>query len=168
LGLYTGIAPDKIVFGYGAHGKPYLQDNPDSYQFNVSHSADLAIFALTVGQEIGVDIEKMEPYFKEKIAKRFFNPQEYNQLMTLSENDRVKGFYQIWSRKEALVKTLGQGLFAHLADFSVNLSQDKESFTLDYLEHHYSVTLQSVSVSQNYQAAVATIGSIKNIIYKRC
>lgn len=168
LSLYTGIAPDQIVFNYGAHGKPCLQVNPDALQFNVSHSADLAVFALTTHQEIGVDIEKIEPDFREDVAKRFFSSQEYAQLMDLTGSARNKAFYQIWSRKEALIKAMGKGLFTPLTDFSINLSQTKESVSLMYSGQQVNYYIENIYVPDGYQAAIATVEPIENIIYKRC
>ncbi len=163
LSLYTGVAPDKIVFNYGEHGKPHLQANPYALQFNVSHSADIAIFALTTYQEIGVDIEKIEPHFREDVAKRFFSSQEYAQLMDLTGDARNKGFYQIWSRKEALIKAAGKGLFTLSSDFSINLSETKESVSLMYAEQQVNYYIENIYVPDGYQAAIATTEPINNI-----
>lgn len=166
VSLYTGIAPEEIAFTFGHHGKPYLQNNELNLQFNVSHSADLAVFAFTTQQEIGVDIEKMEPHFNKEIAKRFFSPQEYRQLMALSADEKIKGFYQVWARKEAIIKALGEGLFTSLADFSVSLQHSKESIMLTHLKHEYSYHVESFFAADEYQAAFATLEPIESIVYK--
>ncbi len=168
ISLYTGISPENIIFTYNDHGKPSLQQNNLSLQFNISHSADVAIFALTINQEIGVDIEKIEPHFKEKIAKRFFTPQEYLQLMSLSDDARINGFYHIWSKKEALIKALGQGLLTLLSDFSIDPSQAKQSVSFTYLEHPYHYYLESIQVPEEYQGAFATRERIERVVYKKC
>lgn len=148
---YNGVSPCEIVFSYGLHGKPYLQDNPYFIEFNASHSADLAIFAMTTHQPIGVDIEKIKPVFKEKIAKRYFNAEEYAELMSLSDQARIEKFYQLWTRKEAIIKARGEGIFtlpSHLSD------------------SHYSI--QDLDAPKGYQAAVAINGPIDKIIYHAC
>jgi len=167
INLYTGIEPEKITLSFGRHGKPYLQNNPLNLQFNVSHSDNLAVFALTIQQEIGVDIEKMEPYFNKAVAKRFFSPQEYTQLMALSTDERIKGFYQIWTKREAIIKALGEGLFTSSADFSVSLRQTKESIMVIHLKHEYSYHVESFLVPNDYQAAFSTLEPIENIVYKK-
>jgi len=166
LNLYTGIEPEKITFNLGRHGKLYLQDNTLNLQFNVSHSDDFAVFALTIQQEIGVDIEKMAPHFNKKVAERFFSKQEYIQLMALSPKERIEGFYQIWTKKEAIIKALGEGLFTSLADFSVSLRQAKESVMLTYLKNQYNYHVESFLLPEDYQVAFATLEPITNIVYK--
>ncbi len=146
LSLYTDIPPQEILFSYGLHGKPYLENNPNELQFNVSHSEGLAIFAITAQQEIGVDIQKIEPHFREDVARRFFSPDEYRELMTLTGETRIKGFYERWCRKEAMIKTLGQGVFMSLSE-------------------QYCV--ENIEVPDGYQGAIATVRPIENIIYKR-
>jgi len=164
LSQYLDTAPDQIRFIYGPHGKPYLENNSLDLQFNVSHSADLAVFALTAHLEIGVDIEKMEPDFNEGVAKRFFSPTEYAQLMALSSDEKMKGFYQIWSKKEAIIKALGQGVFLSLTDFSVSL-QAKESITLTHLTPPSICYVEHFAVPEHYQAAFATLESIGGVSY---
>ncbi len=168
LSLYTGVAPNQIVFNYNVSGKPSLQTNPFSLQFNVSHSADLAIFALTTDQEVGVDIEKIASSFKDDVAKRFFSSAEYTQLMALTDQARNKGFYQIWSKKEAIIKAAGKGLFTPLMNFSVNVSQTKEVISLTHAQQQITYFLENIYVPDGYQAALATADSIENIIYMRC
>ena len=160
LSLYTGIAPEQLVFDYGAHGKPYLQNNMRGIQFNVSHSADITLFAITIDQEIGMDIQKIKPYFREDIVKRFFSSQEQAQLMALSENARIEAFYQIWSMKEAVIKTIGQGLLTTpLADFSIDLSDLKGAISLRGSQFN----VEKVAVPEGYQAAVCTNLSSRKI-----
>lgn len=164
LSLYTGIAADKIEFNYGEHGKPFLLVNPDAIQFNVSHSGDLVVFAFTIQQEIGVDIEKIESGFREDVAKRFFSAEEYNQLMELMGALRDKGFYQIWSRKEAIIKAAGKGVFTPLMEFSVSILQSKEMVTHPQFKYY----IENIYVPEGYQAALATSEVVENIVYRRC
>src|SRR5580692_2114804 len=69
LGLYTHFSPAEIIFSYGVHGKPFLQENRLNVKFNVSHSNDMAVYALTHEFEVGVDIQKIEEKYKEAVAK---------------------------------------------------------------------------------------------------
>lgn len=153
LSLYTGIDPKAMAFQYGEHGKPFLANTSSHLKFNVSHSHDMAVFALTIDKEIGIDIEKMEASFKESVAKRFFSPDEYLSLMQLNDSDRVTAFYKIWSRKEALIKVLGKGLYTPLDSFDVSSQLDTQSITLDNTQPY---VIQHVDVHPDYQAAFAT------------
>lgn len=165
LSLYTGIAAEKIIFSYGQRGKPYLRDNPLNLQFNLSHSEDMAVYALTRQDEIGVDIEKISASYKEGVAERFFSKQEYLQLTQLSKQDQIVGFYRLWSRKEAVIKALGEGLFAPLADFSVSAQEKIETLVLTHAQKEYSYHLESFNVHPDYQAAFATSQKVETIFY---
>lgn len=151
LSLYTGISPETLIFHYGEHGKPFLANNDTDLRFNVSHSHDMAVFAFTVHKEIGVDVEKTEASFKESVAKRFFSPDEYTELMQLPETERVVAFYKIWSRKEALIKALGKGLYTPLDSFTVSSQKDSQS-VLCHAEHYL---VKHLEIDANYQAAFA-------------
>ncbi len=165
LSLYINIAPEKIIFSYGKRGKPYLRDNPLDLQFNLSHSEDMAVYALTQQEEIGVDIEKMSAEYKESIAKRFFSSQEYLQLAALSKQEQIVGFYHLWARKEAVIKALGEGLFAPLADFSVSAQEKVETLVLTHAQKEHSYHIESFNVHPDYQAAFATSQTVENIFY---
>src|SRR5580698_2953692 len=58
LASYVGAKPAEVRFTYGPHGKPFLADPPpkDALQFNASGSEELAVCAVTLGQEVGIDI----------------------------------------------------------------------------------------------------------------
>ena len=70
LALYLNQAPELIQFSYGAHGKPALA--LPFLKFNLSHSDDMLVLALTREKEVGIDIEKIKPHFKKEVAERFF------------------------------------------------------------------------------------------------
>lgn len=154
LCLYLDSAPEKITFSYGHRGKPYLQSNPTTLQFNVSHSHDMAVYAVTQEAEMGVDIEKIDPPFKEDVAKGFFSTEEYKALMQLPVAERSGAFYHIWSRKEAVIKALGEGLYAPLDTFSVSPRETIESIVLP--QNSLSYHVESFLFHPEYQSAFAT------------
>ena len=97
--------PPKI--GVDTNGKPFLSDYPQIY-FNLSHSDQIAACVIS-DCPVGIDIEHIAtPNFE--IAKRFFTENEQNFITTAS--DKTKAFYDIWTRKEALLKCTGRGLGA--------------------------------------------------------
>lgn len=89
LARYLDEDPAGIELRRGAHGKPALADPSSPLRFNLSHSGDLALVAVTHGLEVGVDIQKIKP--RRDIA-----------------------FYKAWARREAIVKCVGTGLLAPL------------------------------------------------------
>jgi len=111
LAHYLPIQPRRLVFREGSHGKLYLQPNPTQLQFNLSHSKDLALYAVTLNQEIGIDIEWIKPAFAiQPLAQRFFTQEESQTLLTLPKTRQAPAFFQLWTRKEAYLKALGLGL----------------------------------------------------------
>jgi 4'-phosphopantetheinyl transferase len=91
-------------------------------RFNASHSGGLALFAITLDREIGVDIEHVRPMRDlEGIAARFFSTRETADLMSLPEDQREEGFFRCWTRKEAYIKAIGDGLSVPLDSFAVSL-----------------------------------------------
>jgi 4'-phosphopantetheinyl transferase len=122
LAGYLAIPAAEIRFEYLTGGKPQLvaEQNPSALQFNVSHSANMAV--ITVGSEhrLGVDIEKIRgDVDTTALAERFFSPRERAGLQALPEHLRVPGFFACWTRKEAFLKATGEGLSFPLEDFSV-------------------------------------------------
>ncbi len=161
LGRYLDVDPATIHFSYADHGKPYLDQV--SLQFNLSHSDEMAVIALTEEYPIGVDIEKISTTYNDAVAKRFFSESEYSQLIELPPDQRITAFYRIWSRKEAIIKALGEGLRFPLSQFSVSIKTEIESIVLD---HHGMTTwhLESFTVHPAYQSAFATRQSVNKVI----
>ena len=120
LGGYLGIAPAELAFAYGDHGKPELVGGP--LRFNVSHSAGVALCAVTRVREVGVDVEAHRGDFAtEEIADRFFSSAERTALRALPARRRCEAFFACWTRKEAYIKARGLGLSLALDAFDVSL-----------------------------------------------
>jgi 4'-phosphopantetheinyl transferase len=126
LGKYTGVDPAEIVLGYGPYGKPFVSapDTSRAVRFNLSHSHGYAAFVFARGREAGIDIEQIrQEAAGEDIARRFFSQQEVEQLCAMPEEIRTEGFFSCWTRKEAYIKALGQGLQIPLHGFSVSITE---------------------------------------------
>lgn len=162
LSLYLDMSPAAIHFHFTTHKKPYLaHPNGIPLNFNLSHSVDLAVCAITLENEIGIDIEKMETESKDDLAKRFFSQTEYNLITNAPLATRTSIFYQIWARKEAILKATGKGLSTPLNQFSVSIEP-----ALTHIELENKVwSLLPLSIHQDYQAALAVGGKINKISY---
>jgi 4'-phosphopantetheinyl transferase len=128
LGKYLHRGPSEIEFDYGAQGKPALRSgwSQSGLQFNVSHSHGMALFAFAVARPVGVDVEMVRADFAgEKIAERFFSPQEVRELRSLPAAVQDEGFFLCWTRKEAYIKARGEGLQIPLKSFHVSLTPTK-------------------------------------------
>jgi 4'-phosphopantetheinyl transferase len=108
LGTYT---PAPLDFAASEHGKPYLPALPD-LQFNLSHSHDMALIAVTRGIAIGVDVERFRPMQEcMSIAERFFPPLEAATLAAAPPEGREVEFFRLWTGIEAKLKARGIGLY---------------------------------------------------------
>ncbi|HET7132461.1 MAG TPA: 4'-phosphopantetheinyl transferase superfamily protein, partial [Gammaproteobacteria bacterium] len=119
-----GVAPRAITFTYGPHGKPRLGGKHAScLRFNVSHAGEVAALAFADRGEIGVDIEALRPVpDAEAIARGFGSMAERSAWDSLAPRQKLLGFFNWWTRKEAFVKACGGGLSAPLDTFDVSFT----------------------------------------------
>jgi 4'-phosphopantetheinyl transferase len=119
LGEYLSRAAETLQFHYNSHGKPLLDDEEaGGLRFNLAHSASLAVYAMTLKRDVGVDVEYMRPGrpFLE-LAERFFARREAQTLRELPPSAQMEAFYRCWTCKEAFVKAKGHGLTIPLHQF---------------------------------------------------
>ncbi len=110
LSRYAGTAPERLTFRYEPGGKPALTGD-GGWQFNVSHSRDVAAIAISRSDPVGIDIERINPDFpRADVAPDVFAPDELNDLAALPPDEQPAYFFQLWTLKEALLKTVGAGL----------------------------------------------------------
>lgn len=162
LSYYLDSEPQDIEFAYHHRGKPYLINT--DVQFNLSHSHDMAVYAVTLHHAIGIDIERISDKFEEAVAKRYFSSEEYKQLMALPIERRLSAFYLIWSRKEAIIKAIGEGLSFPLSSFSVSIDEMKEDLTVDF-NGKSQWHLEGFLINPEYQSAFATQQQVEKIVY---
>ena len=128
LASRLGVQPHAVELDYGPRGKPRLARcfGDAGLCFNVSHSENLAVYAFSSGREVGVDVEVIrELRDADGIAARFFSRREYAAYLALDLRDRPLGFLNCWTRKEAFIKGLGDGLYFPLDRFDVSLEPGK-------------------------------------------
>ncbi len=127
LGCYLHAPAAGIRFEYGLRGKPALPSG-HGLHFNTSHSGGLALFAFTLGCELGIDVEWIRPLDDlQNLARRFFCAEETADLLALPAEHQVQAFFRCWTRKEAYVKATGDGLAVPLDDFRVELRPGEPS-----------------------------------------
>lgn len=124
LARYIGAAPAAVRFTVGPHGKPALADlDAHGLHFNVTHADDLVVFALTRRAPVGVDIERVHPVPDlDQVAAASFSARERAELAMLLPASRNAGFFRCWTRKEAYIKAVGEGLSHSLDRFDVSLA----------------------------------------------
>ena len=127
LAHYAKCSPQSLRFHSGAKGKPALHPSSglDDIAFNLSHSAGLILLAMSVGVEVGVDLEQLRPIPEQgAIADTHFTPAETAALATSPEASRTEGFYRLWTAKEAVLKATGDGISELLGKVEIVLSAD--------------------------------------------
>ncbi len=160
LGRYLGLEPEQLEFRYGSRGKPYLaaRFSQQALEFNLAHSRELALYAFTQGHEIGIDLEHLRSIADiEQISARFFSARE-NASLSAVQDQRLRAFYNCWTRKEAFLKATGEGLTHPLDQFDVSLAPGKPARLLRVQGDpgeaaHWS--LRALEPGRDYVAAIA-------------
>lgn len=108
--LYLEGKPD-IPIHRDERGKPLLAENRDGLSFNLSHSGELSLVAVSRWREVGVDVEQVKPERDlVAIAERALGPEEGAMVRAAEGDERTHLFYELWTRHEARLKCLGVGL----------------------------------------------------------
>ena len=125
LGWYLDLDPKEIEFRHSARGKPEVDRGwaGRRLRFNLSDSEDLAILGVTLDDDLGVDVERLRTIPDlDGLARRYFSPLEQADYFGLPSSDKLAGFYNCWTRKEAWLKAKGDGLSVDLRGFDVTLA----------------------------------------------
>jgi 4'-phosphopantetheinyl transferase len=170
---YTGILPDQIQFKYNVAGKPYLADlEPISdLSFNLSHAGLLALYAFSWGRQVGIDVENIHPMEEmDQVARRTFSSREYERFQKLSEGDRLRAFYNCWTRKEAFVKAIGDGLSFPLKELEVTFTPGKPAGIINLHgspEHAEHWSIYDLKTWDGYAAALVVEGQDHSLTHKQ-
>jgi 4'-phosphopantetheinyl transferase len=175
LGAYLGLQPSQLQFSYGQYGKPVLEKAEsrkrkaesrkqkteilDALHFNLAHSGGVAPIAVTKACEIGVDVECVRQLDDaETIASQFFSINEAAQLSALPDDHRPAAFFNLWTRKEAILKALGMGLGDLLKHIEVTFLPGEPARIVrvpEGLAHVGRWTLEELNLAPNFKAALA-------------
>jgi 4'-phosphopantetheinyl transferase len=155
---YLQKKPADLVFDYNEFGKPFINQTGD-IQFNISHSHELGLVAITKHKPVGVDIERIRTDIDyTQIARQFFASGEVEQLLALPEEQRIEAFYTCWTRKEAFIKARGMGLSIPLDQFEVSFtanSPPRLTHSMTDLIHARDWSLYELRPGTGYIAALA-------------
>jgi 4'-phosphopantetheinyl transferase len=162
LGRRLGRDPRSLRFTLGDHGKPRLEG--EDVRFNVSHSADLAAYAVSEAADCGIDVEQVRPTRDlEAIARRFFSPPEAAAIGALPPAERIEAFFRCWTRKEAIVKATGIGLSLSLQSFEVPIGAG--ALPCVVAAHAAPWSLHAVPVPAGHAGALAVGGEPPRIAF---
>jgi 4'-phosphopantetheinyl transferase len=162
LGRYAGAPPASLRFTYNEYGKPALSGG-GALRFNASHSHGLALYAVTEGREVGVDVEQLRADVAGfDIAQRFFSRHEVAALRALPRQAHAGAFFDCWTRKEAYIKARGEGLSHPLEGFSVSLAPGEPAALLrteDDPAEASRWSLVELPAGDGFRAALAVEGA---------
>jgi 4'-phosphopantetheinyl transferase len=171
LGQYLGCAPDHVTLEFTTHGKPRLAKGQaaSGIKFNVAHSCDYALIAITTRWEVGVDIERLRSVkYAEHIARRYFHPTEIETIMAVPPEVRDAVFLRCWTGKEAVLKAIGSGITGALSDFFVPV-QTCEGVWIQLPATlgggNTRCWLHALEPCEGYVSAVACLGAARDVQY---
>jgi 4'-phosphopantetheinyl transferase len=141
FGLIQIISLDNLV--YNAYNRPYF---PGDFDFNISHSGDIVVCAALIGGKIGIDIEKICPGPSYSALNVLFSVSE--QRLVQSSTDPLSAFFGLWTKKEALLKASGLGVFGSVS--GINFDENPVNF------NHENYYLYPVPGFKEYQLTLAS------------
>jgi len=152
IGSYLDLDPAGVRFSYGKRDKPSVAEGSDGatcaaerFHFNLSDSEDLVLYAFAFGCELGVDAEMLRTISDaESISKNFFSAQECEVLLGVEPERRSEAFLNCWTRKEAYIKAIGEGLSEPLDRFSVTLRPGEPARFLHFADRPEEVAAWSL------------------------
>jgi 4'-phosphopantetheinyl transferase len=173
LSQYLHRPPSQLRFVYSAFGKPEVEgeEGRGCLRFNLSHAEGVALIALIRDREVGVDVEVVREEFPGmEIAEGFFSAREVETLRSLPEEARMDAFFLYWTRKEAYIKALGEGLSHPLRQFSVSLGNGESSVLAEpegVAPQASMWIVKGLSVGERHAAAVAFRAPVTNFRFRQ-
>ena len=164
LGRYLNIEASKIKFGYEPRGKPFLDEScNNNICFNLSHSQDFALYAVSLNNSIGVDLECINSTTDVvSLAQRFFAPSEFAAIESAPQEQQQQLFFRYWTCKEAYLKATGTGL-KDLHKVKISLTSEQPAqLNIPNIPGEWS--LLEIQPFSSCAAAIAVAG--KNLQFK--
>lgn len=160
LSTLLSVAPEAVAFDYDAHGKPSLalhSGGSATLSFNVSHAGDCALIAVASGQAVGVDLERLRVIDQmDDLVRQHFTAREQRAFHALPVDQRQRAFFEVWTRKEAVLKALGVGLSREPATVEVwGGGQETDQIDLGDPAELTAWTLLTIEPGTGYAGALA-------------
>jgi 4'-phosphopantetheinyl transferase len=113
---------DRLVLGTNAFGKPLLLEPRADLQFNSSHSGDWILHAFHAHAPVGIDVEQVRADFADPHDfASVITSEESLQIVSLPQRHRALTLARVWTRKEAYLKALGEGVSRSPAHISIEV-----------------------------------------------
>jgi len=163
LGLYLGRRPAAVDISVGPFGKPFVPEDSagSGLRFNLSHSGDFALYAFSVGRDVGIDLERSVPLELDELdSAGFLSEREKLELSSLGGRSRQEALLRCWARKEAYIKATGEGMNAPLTEIEVSVAPGSPSVHRRQRgrEADRRWSLEDLCVAPGYAACLAVEG----------
>ena len=159
LSQYVALDPTEWKFVKGEHGKPEVLNAPQPIRFNLSHTGQYVVCAISRDQDIGIDIEHTERKNDVRaIADHYFSKQEIEDLFELDYDQQADRFFDYWTLKEAYMKARGEGISLGLGNFSFDLRNRERiciSFGSQLADHPEQWCFQLFNPDNEHRMALA-------------
>ncbi|QQS42019.1 MAG: 4'-phosphopantetheinyl transferase superfamily protein [Acidobacteriota bacterium] len=166
VGDCLNVEPQQVRFRVNEYGKPFIDSDDEALRFNVSHSRDLALIAVTIGREIGVDIEFIDHQLDAvSTARSVFSKSEIDELESLTGTTRTNAFFRGWTRKEAYLKAIGMGFSAVSEDLPVSMFNESTGsmFEAQFGASTRMWSLISLAETAEFCSALAVEGTVESV-----
>ena len=170
LGRYLKTKPSRLHIESGDYGKPFFVDTKSTQglRFNLSHSNQLALVAISRDREVGVDVEFIRPDFvTDEVATHFFSASEVEEFRALPKALRTQSFFNCWTRKEAYIKARGEGLYCPLDQFDVSVTPGEPATLMNSRVESGEVErwrLEDLTPAIGYAATLAVEGEFSRLV----
>jgi 4'-phosphopantetheinyl transferase len=173
LGKYGDVPPERLRFSYGPNGKPELiapgeaaRRTGGALHFNLAHSEEVGVLAVTQTGPVGVDVEQVRrlPEFKELVGQ-FFSVREAAEFSRLPWEQQPTAFFNLWTRKEAMLKAMGEGIAHSLDRVEVSFLPGEPARVLSIPAGQWAGcewSLVELAISPAYTAALAL--PVRNVV----
>lgn len=163
LAGYLGRQPAEIALSREGNGKPFLTQSPD-LQFNLSHSSDMALVGISRQTSIGVDIESVAPLRDLlELAATVFSPAECRELTDVCADRLPAAFLTGWTRKEACLKAVGDGLLRDPQSIETGIAAHKRCVPVSTVRGILELEVSTVATASGYISAVAVSQGLREV-----
>ena len=131
-----------------------------SIQFNISHSGEWVVVALTLHSPLGIDVEHQDISKDiEGLGKRVMTESEFLEFAASSYENQANLFYSLWVRKEAVLKCMGTGLSLDPRSIEVGHHKTNPDVLVKNRKNIHIIELQTELPLDHYKSAVAYVNS---------
>lgn len=172
LGRYCNVSPERLRFSYGPNGKPELAPDGNARReggalhFNLAHSEGVGVLAITQTGPVGVDLEQIRRLRDfSGMVSQFFSTREAAEFSKLPWEQQPAAFFNLWTRKEALLKATGEGIAHSLDRVEVSFLPGEPARVLALPAEPWAGgewSLTELAISPAYAAALAL--PVRNVV----